>query len=520
MKGPGEETTVLEPRRSPDIRITDFLVLMVPCLVPALGLLARNPVGVPHAERLFAVSFLLWFVVAGLTLHALRSGAHRSPTMVTVFVAAFIVTKGEGFINQFGYGLGLLLATALLALVGVVAFRLRDTPISNVLIYAMAVALVTGPIIEAVGTLSAYGSSARVVPPALEVELVENRPDIWLLVLDGHPGLQAIEQDFGQGTAVALARRLRSAGFDVPESAWTSYWTTDYSVSSLLEMTFPTSSVDRVDATTQDLYRVIAGDNRLVSALESDGYETHMVESGWSGSACGRQIDRCIASAWLDESMFLLLSPSVLNEFVLESFGYAFTAGTKTTMGWLLDNADRLSRDGRPSFVFAHLMVPHPPFLLGPDCELVYEDPRSGVNFQRTGVSPELREEFLKDQMACAERFVIDLANKVDTRSVVVLLSDHGTDRRSQLGRSADEWEGVDIVERMNALVAVKGLSGCPFHEPILVPNVMSHVLSCLSDDEIRPIEPRFHLGPGHELTEDEFRQRSGLSLNRFPLNR
>lgn len=520
MKGPGERSTDPETRSSPDIRITDFLVLMVPCLVPALGLLARNPVGVPHAERLFAVSLLLWFVVAGLTLLALRSGAHRSPTIVTAFVAAFFVTKGDGFINQFGYGLGLLLATALLALVGVLAFRLRDTPISNVLIYAMAVALVTGPIIETVGTLPAYGSSARVEPPALEVELVEDRPDIWLLVLDGHPGLQAIEQDFGQGTAEALARRLSSAGFDVPESAWTTYWTTDYSVSSLLEMTFPTSSVDRVDATTQDLYRVIAGDNRLVSALESNGYETHMVESGWSGSACGREIDRCIASAWLDESMFLLLSSSVLNEFVLESFGYAFTAGTKTTIGWLLDNADRLSRDGQPSFVFAHLMAPHPPFLLGSDCDLVYEDARSGVTFQRTGVSPEQREEFLEDQMACTERFVIDLAGKVDTRSVLVLLSDHGTDRRNQLERSADDWESADIVERMNALVAVKGLSSCPFHEPILVPNVMSHVLSCLSDDEIRPVEPRFHLGPGHELTEDEFRQRSGLSLNSYPSNR
>jgi len=511
MKRSNKERATPEPRESPDIRLSDFLVLGVPCMVPALGLMARNPVGVPHAERLLAVSLLLWLVVASLTLVALRAGALRSPTILTALVATFVITNGDGFINQLDYGLGLLLALALLALVGAVAYRLREIPISTVLVYAMAVALVAGPVIEALRTLPAYGSSGRVEPPALALEFSQDRPDIWLIVLDGHPGLQAIEQDFGPAAAEMLVGVLESAGFDVPSSAWTSYWTTDYSVSSLLEMTFPTSSVDRLDATTQDLYRVIAGDNRLVDALQSNGYETHMVESGWSGSACGRPIDRCVASAWVDESMFLLLSPSVLHQLVLESFGYAFTAGTKSAMRWVLDNADRLSRDGRPSFVFTHLMAPHPPFFLGSDCDLAYEDARSGVTFQRAGVTAEARQQYLNDQMACTQGFVVELSRRIDDQSVLVVVSDHGTDRRRQLERDADTWVSSDVIERMNALVAVKGLADCPLDEPGIIQNVMSHVLTCLSGDEIEMMGPVFHLGPGVALRERDFGRLTGV---------
>lgn len=503
MNPPREGQESLPPRTFLGLRAFDLLILLVPCLTPVLNLLARNPVGVPHVERLFAIAALEWVVIVGLTGLAVRMRAPRRPTVLAAFVLTYVITTGDSFIDGSGYAFGLALVSLLIVVIWVIAYRLRGTAIADILTYAMIVALLSGPVIEATRTLPALGSSARVEPGHLAVELGE-RPDIWLVVLDGHPGVRAIAQDFEPGAANSLTARLHSAGYQTPESAWTSYWTTDFSVPSLLDMAHPTNAVTRNKATIQDLYDVIAGDNRLVGALDSNGYATYMVESGWSGSACGSSFDHCVASPWLDESMFLLLNPSVFNDVILETLGYAFTTGATATMDWVLDNAGRLSNDDEPSFVFAHVMAPHPPFLLDADCELMFRDARSGVTFQQPGVDEGTRQEYLEGQMACVESFVTELAERVGDESIVVVVSDHGTDRRDQLVRSADTWEPAAIVERMNVLLAVSGLTDCPFEEHVLIPNVMPHVLSCLGDHQIETAPPQVHLSPDTALSEAE----------------
>lgn len=66
---------------------------------------------------------------------------------------------------------------------------------------------------------------------------------------------------------------------------------------------------------------------------------------------------------------------------------------------------------------------------------MVVTGERSGVVFPRAGVDDQVRGELLLEQVACLRSFLLDFAGAIDEEAVVVVISDHGPDRRRQLLR-------------------------------------------------------------------------------------
>ena len=238
-------------------------------------------------------------------------------------------------------------------------------------------------------------------------------------------------------------------------------------------MTYPATEPFDGDATTQALYDVIAGENRLFELMKKEGYDTYVVESGWSGSACGANVDFCESSAFIDEAMFFTLWDTVAGPYLSSSIGHAFTLGTQKTMDWVVENAQRISSDDRPSFVFVHLVAPHLPLFLDRTCTTQVGAARSGSTFYPAGVADADREEYLAEQTHCIDSFMIEVADLTNPDTVVIFTGDHGTDRRAQLSTPPDEWGREATVERMNVMVAVRTAVGCSIGDPIMVPNLM-----------------------------------------------
>ena len=195
-------------------------------------------------------------------------------------------------------------------LAAVVAARLGDHPAIRVALVGLAVALASGPFLSLYVSLQETGPNRVRNTPVADVELVE-RPNVFLVVVDGYPGLRALEQDFGR-TKVELISDLRERGFQIPTSVWSPYWLTELAVPSMLEMDYPVEEGPHNATTRQRLHEIIAGDNRLVEMFNANGYETVMVEAGWTGSSCGPAFDRCVPSPWLDDLLFRITDGSFM----------------------------------------------------------------------------------------------------------------------------------------------------------------------------------------------------------------
>lgn len=473
-------------------------LLSVPALTPTLALIATNPIGIPHAERLVAVGIAAWALAASWAVFLVRRGYTWNQGTFAAFVALVVIFWGGALTSEIEGILGWLCATFLVAAITVLAGRFERDSVFIVVVVGVAVAMISGPVFALIDSLTGFSEDFVTDETHLSAHLTST-PDLWLVVLDGHPSQATMAMDFGSDSAAQFSALLESSDLVAPRRPASSYWLTDYSLPSLVNLGYPFDMPSASDATKRSLYRIVSGDNRLVSVLEENGYDTYMVESGWSGSSCSSAFDVCVPSHWLDEAMYFMLGSSVFREPLLERTGYAFTVGARRTMRWALDNAPRLRDDGRPSFAFLHVLAPHPPFHLDAQCEPVVTEARHGFAFNHAGISADDRQAYLEGQIACLGTFVFDLSKLIGPDAQLIVVSDHGTDRRDQLTTPPAAWSEEAILERMGILVAsTKG--GCQIPDGSVLPNVMRSVISCLADTEIQTLQPRVFIGHDVEL--------------------
>ncbi len=445
-----------------------------------LGVWANNVVGVGHWERLLILIAGVLTVAISVSIALVAAGARRTTALFTVGSGVVVMASGGSIL----VAIGTLTGTAFILVFWLAASLLVSRIPNHLPLFAglslAAIFLIAGPVVALVQSYASFGESNFRRSDG-GVPSLESTPDFWLIVLDGYAGSTAYRQDGLDIEPIAVSNELEALGFKAYESAWASYPTTTGSVPNLLEMEYILSDGDDLnEATVRDLYRSIGGDNALMTTLKANGYTTTMIESGWSGSRCGL-VDRCVVSPFLDEAVFKALQRSVFAEWVANNHGYAFTAGARGAMDWLMDNAVSLDSNNAADFVFGHIMAPHPPFFLDEDCEVNFDYARSGVQFSRPIDTYETRVGFYEAQARCIDRFMLDFARLLGPDSIVVFVGDHGTDSRNQLLISKSEWGTEEVQERMNAFLAVKAPGACETPDGTVIARITSGLIACLA---------------------------------------
>jgi len=474
----------------------------------SVGLLfAANFTGFPHTERLVVVWFATWVGAFGTAWLLRGVGIDQKAAVYSSFILWAGVATFGGVGRSIGASRAVVTLAVLAVAIGFLTHRRSNWAAVDVLVVVLAVALASGPLVAGWETTRTYGESTLDDVPPTSIEL-SHKPDIWLVVVDGYPSTMTLESDLMVSGSSHLAGRLVATGFDVPESVWAPYVATRLVVPTILDMDYVASGWTENGATIHDLHEKISGDNELIDNLTDNGYETLMIESGWSGGACGGRFRECSASPLYDEAFNRVLHRSLLSELPISFLGLHFSLGTQSTMGQLLELANDPRPDGAtPRFVFAHLLTPHAPFFLDASCSVVLDERRQGFFFPFPGVSGEVRDRFFLEQLSCLDDFIIQLQQAIDSEAVFVLVSDHGTDRRAQTTLEPTGWTSEAMRERFGTLAAVRAPYDCPVPDPLFSVNLMRVVLSCLSESELPNHPPRVFLGPGVELTPAEMQE-------------
>lgn len=504
-----ESTVKVEPS------VADYLALLAPAFSAPLLLWAQNYVGVGHPERLLLIGLAAWAVAASVLWVTRRIGADLGISLAAVWAGTYVFMRGGAVIQTYGYLLGPLLTAVIFGIVLYLVSRRARTHLRAIIFLATAF-LIIEVVLAWYSSYSTLGEDTSQPPaPALDLNL-EQRPDIILIIPDALIGTVGLEQYFGVG-GVPIVTGLEQHGFELPELAFSPYVSTRSALASILGMDYPLISGPGITkATSQTLYDRISGDNRLVDVLEDNGYRITMNESGWSGSMCGEAVDQCIVSPFLDESTFFVLAGTWLGPAVQDRYGYAFTVGALRSMTWLEDNLPSLTADSTPDFVLAHLEIPHPPFFLDEECNLDTSPNRSGTTMNWREVDLDDRKAAYLDQVACLHGFLTPLIGSIDDQAIVVVAGDHGTDLHDQLFTHPEEWSVDATRERLNVLLAYRGLE-CPLADPIVLTAVFAQILACLANEEVPEIESRLFRyaavqfggqpSPIVELSDDEKQQ-------------
>jgi hypothetical protein len=254
-------------------------------------------------------------------------------------------------------------------------------------------------------------------------------PDIYYIILDAYGRADVLQEMFGYDNTPFLGS-LEARGFYVAECSQSNYAQTMLSLTSSLNLNYLDSLTGSLtpDEDTRAPLRALGQYNNARRFLTSQGYNIVSFATNFP------------VSEWKDANYFLSPIPHGMNDFEIM---LAQTSAWRAPMDMVAEPPERASAEWYrrrtlsaleqlettvpdipgPKFVFAHLVIPHHPFVFGPNGE--------ELNSIEAGV-PEFEEYKVKypDQVTYINQRILAIIDLILQSSpnppVIVIQGDHG----------------------------------------------------------------------------------------------
>ena len=190
--------------------------------------------------------------------------------------------------------------------------------------------------------------------------------DIFYIVLDGLGSIDTLRNDYDLDVG-PFVEFLRSKGFYVPMGARSNYAQTYLSLASTLNMNYLDGLAKAMGPKGHDRRPLayLIQENALMKLARHAGYHVVAISSDYQGTEFFSHVDTCVCPRYgLDEVEQRAIELTPLAALPMER--WTFDAHRRKVLS-SFSSIERLGAGPGPTFVFAHLVVPHPPFVFGPD---------------------------------------------------------------------------------------------------------------------------------------------------------
>jgi hypothetical protein len=376
-----------------------------------------------------------------LFLRSLTHDAHRAGLATLVLVAAFfsygyVLRSMERSLKR-DLSTALLEAWILVAVAGaLLAVRRgrrwapRLTPGLNVIAGVFVLMNVVPIATHEMSSRSSATSDARSSPlelPGVDGSAVGAKRDVYYIVVEDYANAQTLREQYGYDDE-PIFNWLEGRGFYVARESVANYPKTTHSLTSTLNMTYLDDLARRMGPDESDwgpLYDLFHG-FKVERAFEGLGYRTEHLGSWWAPTAQDRFADENFVYGGSPEFSQVFLSTTMWPK-VAETIGVipyvSFERIQYERVHYQIRSIQEIAADPRPTFTFAHLTIPHPPYVF--DAQGRYVPPEVAVD----GNQDLLYEGQIEYTNGVLKELVQSLTAGPDaTDPIIVIQSDEGSD--------------------------------------------------------------------------------------------
>lgn len=257
------------------------------------------------------------------------------------------------------------------------------------------------------------------------------KPDIYLIIADGYPGVKSLKDNFNMDNRPFLDS-LRHRGFHIVDSSHSNYNFTPFSVSSMLDMNFLTGIKGRnSDKNDMAVCYATIKNSHTFRILSANGYELY------NYSIFDFNGQPSLAKPTFLPSRTSLITAQTFTARLTKEIGYHLVTTLhlerfiRFVRMYDLDNNNRLMKETQeqvmvksktPKFVYTHLVMPHYPY---------YYDSSGNAN-PYTLLDDKYRSNknafisYLHYSNRQLLGLVDDIRKNAATPPVILLMSDHG----------------------------------------------------------------------------------------------
>lgn len=303
----------------------------------------------------------------------------------------------------------------------------------------------------------------------VEVDL-KNLPDVYYIVLDGH-GRADVLRDLYDYKDNKLIAYLKSSGFYVADKSQANYVYTYASLASSLNFNYlenlDDNFVKKGSIDTLKFERLIQ-DSQVAENFKKLGYSYFTFRSGFAPLHKNPFADTHYVYAFgLNNFERSVVNSSILS-FLLNIANLDVKEFHRQRVLFTFETLKQISLDERPTFTFAHILAPHPPFVFNRNSEPVRDNKKysfaDGARF--AGTKEEYKTNYL-NQLIFIDDQVIETIDKIlknsPTPPIIIIQSDHGPASeainnnralKNFIGELIDNQNELSVKERSSILNA------------------------------------------------------------------
>lgn len=276
-----------------------------------------------------------------------------------------------------------------------------------------------------------------------ETEIVakqtDRKPDIYYLIFDRYANQESLKELYGYDNSEFL-NFLQGKGFFIANQSYTNYPKTLTSLASSLNLDHLTTLLsDYKDSPDETIAQNLLQDFEVQRFLKSQGYQFIQMGDWWPPTAKNNYADFNYVY-----SNFTIFDFNIGDNFNQELINSTYLRLFIQTGDSTVQNQNRhefqfakfeeIAREKSPKFVFAHILLPHSPYVFDENCEKI----------------PNKKENFVSNngylaQLKCTNKKIIGLVDQLMSspeKPVIILQSDEGPFNHPDWGGSVGE--GID----------------------------------------------------------------------------
>ncbi len=395
---------------------------------------------------ILVTTFLLWILIGFLLKNNIKSGLIVSLGLVLFFSYGHLYNiLSESFPRYPIFEMHLiLLGVYTIMFIGISTYIIKkERKLNNAtkIVNVVAVSIIILPLIG-IGQFFIIDSYSVIesedeLEDSNQIAKLSKFPDIYYIIPDGYPGPKSLQTILNYDNS-NFQNFLIEKGFFVATESYSNYENTRFSIPSTLNMNYinhiydETKSVDSID---KELF-YLSRDTAVMKDFKSIGYTTYAIETGiksWDTPTRDmKNIDYrfCHTSNVLDSEFFSeLIRTTIINPIQAKLFAMDYRE--KVLCGFS-ELSEMANISETPKFVFAHLLIPHRPFVFGPTGEVILPE---DLKLNEKGANLEV--ELYLGQLEFANfkmRNVIEKLLDTENPPVIIIQSDHGMRRDNSQG--------------------------------------------------------------------------------------
>ena len=258
-------------------------------------------------------------------------------------------------------------------------------------------------------------------------------PDVYYIILDAYTGNKTLKNYFGYSNNEFISF-LEEKNFQVIKNSQSNYPTTTLSLASSLNMKHLECQIYLDSCITPSFSYKLIQNNSIMEKFKKNGYSIINSNSGWPPTSNIQIASENLCSKYSgflnSEFEISIISNSILNPVYVKLYEENKRQNILCIFSEIIQVHHRFEE---PIFVFAHLVIPHHPYIFGPDGESVspkkLEIGWQGLENDKEGYLNQVK--FVNKKI---KEVITKIIDESEIPPIIIIQGDHG------LKVKIDDW--------------------------------------------------------------------------------